>query len=303
MPPAAVAHPPPCRNCSSARATARHEDASVSSGVEAVRGLTPSWLLGIGVALPVGVAIAVLVAVMALAFAGCGGDDEDGTTVARASPDTTAEATPTEPTLPPEPSPELVQALRRDANTWASLFAVRACNRYLGQPLCERIRPAFQKSFADATVEDIEHKGTVEVGPPAGTIYRAAVTFSNGVVVVFGGGGQRRCPQRLRAQDQVDHRVNDALGSSCRIAASSKPPPSSARYPAPASAIPRHDGPRPRTTTARRRPREQRATDAGEAPRLLLPSESGGLDLRSRCSSFASVCAVPAGALAVGRGA
>lgn len=37
------------------------------------------------------------------------------------------------------------------------------------------------------------------------------------------------------------------------------------------------------------RPREQRATDAGEAPRLLLPSESGGLDLRSRCSSTASV--------------
>jgi hypothetical protein len=32
------------------------------------------------------------------------------------------------------------------------------------------------------------------------------------------------------------------------------------------------------------RPREQRAT-GGEAPRLLLPSESGGLDLRSRCSS------------------
>ena len=29
------------------------------------------------------------------------------------------------------------------------------------------------------------------------------------------------------------------------------------------------------------RPREQCATDAGEAPRLLLPSESGGLDLRS----------------------
>jgi hypothetical protein len=137
---------------------------------------------------------AVLVAVMALAFAGCGGDDEDGTTEAKASPDPTAEATPTEPTLPPEPSPELVQALRRDANTWASLFAVRACNRYLGQPLCERIRPAFQKSFADATVEDIEHKGTVQVGPPAGTIYRAAVTFSNGVVVVFGGGRPETMP-------------------------------------------------------------------------------------------------------------
>ena len=141
-----------------------------------------------------GVAIAVLVAVMALALAGCGGDDEDGTTEAGASPDTTAEATATEPTLPPEPSPELVQALRRDAKTWASLFAVRPCNRYLGQPLCERVRPAFQKSFVDATVEDIEHKGTVEVGPPAGTIYRAAVTFSNGEVVVFGGGRPETMP-------------------------------------------------------------------------------------------------------------
>jgi len=28
------------------------------------------------------------------------------------------------------------------------------------------------------------------------------------------------------------------------------------------------------------RPREQRATDAGKAPRVLLPSESSGLDLR-----------------------
>lgn len=138
--------------------------------------------------MPVRVANALLVGVMALAFAGCGGDSEDGTTQAQTTPDTTAEATPTEPTLPPEPSPELVQALRRDANTWASLFALRACNRYLGPPLCDRIRPAFQKSFVDATVEEIEHKGTVEVGPPAGTIYRAAVTFSNGVVVVFGGG-------------------------------------------------------------------------------------------------------------------
>ena len=59
----------------------------------------------------------------------------------------------------------------------------------------------------------------------------------------------------------------------------------SARNPAPASAIARRDGAEPRVTTAGRRPTEQRATDAGEAPRLLLPSESGGLDLRSRCLS------------------
>ena len=132
---------------------------------------------------------------IALVLAGCGGDNEDGATEPIVSPPTTTEAqAPPDTTLPPKPSPELVQALRRDANTWASLFAVRACNRYLGQPLCERVRPAFQKSFADATVEDIEHKGTVEVGPPAGTIYRAAVTFSNGVVVVFGGGRPETMP-------------------------------------------------------------------------------------------------------------
>ena len=32
-------------DCSSVRATARHEDASVSSGMEAFGGLTSSWLL------------------------------------------------------------------------------------------------------------------------------------------------------------------------------------------------------------------------------------------------------------------
>ncbi len=84
-----------------------------------------------------------------------------------------------------------MQALRRDANTWASLFAVRECNGYMGQPLCERIDPAsaaFQESFADATVEDIKYKGIEQVGGPLGSIHLAAVTYSNGVVVVFGGG-------------------------------------------------------------------------------------------------------------------
>jgi hypothetical protein len=139
-----------------------------------------------------------LAAVIALVFAGCGGDDEDGATEARVSPETTTEAqAPPDNTLPPKPSPELVQALRRDANTWASLYADRACNKYMGEPMCERIGPvsaAFQKSFADATVEDIEHKGIEQVGPPAGSIYVAAVTFSNGVVVVFGGGRPEAVP-------------------------------------------------------------------------------------------------------------
>jgi hypothetical protein len=136
--------------------------------------------------------------VIALFLAGCGGDDEDGATEARVSPETTTETqAPPDTTLPPKPSPELVQALRRDANTWASLFADRACNKYMGEPMCERIRPvsaAFQKSFADATVEDIEHKGIEQVGRPAGSIYVAAVTFSNGVVVVFGGGRPEAVP-------------------------------------------------------------------------------------------------------------
>ena len=141
------------------------------------------------------IALIALAAVIALVLAGCGGDDENGAPEATVSPETTTEAQASPDTaLPPEPSPELVQALRRDAKTWASLFADQACNKknkYMGQPLCERlgsVSAAFQKSFADATVEGIEHQGTVEVGPPAGSIYVAAVTLSNDVVVVFGGG-------------------------------------------------------------------------------------------------------------------
>jgi hypothetical protein len=93
--------------------------------------------------------------------------------------------------------------LKRDANTWASLFAVRACNRYMGQPVCERLHcetqmgefienctpvsEAFRKSFADATVEDIKFKGVEVVGPSNRPFYLATVKFSNGEVVVFGG--------------------------------------------------------------------------------------------------------------------
>jgi hypothetical protein len=122
------------------------------------------------------VAIAVLVAVIALILAGCDGDDEDGTTEVK-------------------PFRTQVQELERAANDWASRFAVRGgtleghppCG---GEELCARLRPmsaAFQRSFADATVEDIEFKG-VE-GPSNRPLYRAAVKFSNGVVVVFIGGG------------------------------------------------------------------------------------------------------------------
>ena len=173
-----------------------------------------------------------LAAVIALVLAGCGGDDEDGATKTRASPETTTEAqTPPDTTLPPKPSPELVQALRRDANTWASLFADTGCNKnkYMGEAMCERmgsVSAAFQKSFADATVEGIEHKGMEEVGPPAGSIYVADVTFSNGVVVVFGGGrpevvppaescpgpGSGRCVWILQGPDQNRRFIQAATG-------------------------------------------------------------------------------------------
>ena len=129
----------------------------------------------------------------ALGLVACGGgDDDEGTPAGAAvSPDTT---------LPPKPSPELVQALRRVANDWASLFATNYCNRYVGQPVCERldcseienctrVSAAFQKSFADATVEDIALKGIAVLGKPvAEPVYRAAVKFSNGEVVVFSAG-------------------------------------------------------------------------------------------------------------------
>src|ERR687888_2252763 len=66
----------------------------------------------------------------------------------------------------------------------------------------------------------------------------------------------------------------------CEAAAVSDSLPLS-RVPQGSSAATRRFAPR---RAAAIRPREQRATDAGEAPRLLLRSESGGLDLRA-CSS------------------
>jgi hypothetical protein len=132
-----------------------------------------------------------------------------------------------------------VQKLTRAANDWASRLATNACNRYMGQPLCERLdcrgienctpvevafrkASAFQKPFGDATVEDIKFKG-VE-GPSNRPFYLAAVKFSNGEVVVFTGGPQAARSRRGgRAQD-LDR---GAFGRSpiwIRIAASSKPP-------------------------------------------------------------------------------
>jgi hypothetical protein len=110
----------------------------------------------------------------------------------------------TEATLPPDTkteaklSREQVQELKRVANYWAPLFARFNCNRSMSQPVCEElphgyprfsdaVSAAFQKSFADATVEDIKFNRIVLVGPSNRPVWEAAVTFSNGEVVKSAG--------------------------------------------------------------------------------------------------------------------
>ena len=143
-----------------------------------------------------------LLALAALGLVACGGDDDDQTTAASETKttrddDQTTAASETETTLLAKPSREQVQALKREANTWARLFSRRGvCNKYMGQPICVRLTPvseAFQKSFADATVENIAIKGHIAINGLAGTdgdtrLYLAAVKFSNGEVVMFSGG-------------------------------------------------------------------------------------------------------------------
>jgi hypothetical protein len=143
-----------------------------------------------------------LLALSALGLVACGGGhDEDSATAAKVSADTTTEATGPPATTPEAKlSREQVHRLKREANTWASLFADRACNRYMGQPMCERLKcvrevvtpiknctpvsAAFRKSFADATVEDIKRIVLVDYWTDR-PLYEAAVNFSNGEVVVF----------------------------------------------------------------------------------------------------------------------
>jgi hypothetical protein len=145
---------------------------------------------------PVRVATAVLAAVLALVLAG---------TTEAASPDTTKEATASQDTTKNGKIPKKhVRELKRVVATkWAHLFADEACNRYMGQDLCARllhckgksgqhvvienctpVSVAFQKTFADATVEDIAlpRSGQCPSRCPGSG---AAVKFSNGVVVVF----------------------------------------------------------------------------------------------------------------------
>jgi hypothetical protein len=132
---------------------------------------------------PVRAATAVLVAVLALVLASSTEAASPDATEATASRYTTTEAK--------IAKKKHLRELRRDANTWASLFAVKKCNRYMGQDLCGRISPAsaaFYESFADATIEGIRYMGIEQVGAPFGYVHLAAVTYSNGVVVVFLGG-------------------------------------------------------------------------------------------------------------------
>jgi hypothetical protein len=99
-----------------------------------------------------------LLALAALGLVACGeGHDEDSATEAKVSAHT-----PPEGKLSREQAQELkgetlpreqVQELKREANTWAALFAgvatsqlvheraapPNACNRYVGQPVCERL--------------------------------------------------------------------------------------------------------------------------------------------------------------------
>jgi hypothetical protein len=49
---------------------------------------------------------------------------------------------------------------------------------------CRRCVAAYQKTFADATVEDIALKGVKLSGPPH---FSATVRFSNGELIRFGG--------------------------------------------------------------------------------------------------------------------
>jgi hypothetical protein len=130
------------------------------------------------------VAVAVLAAVLAVVLAGCFDGDEDSTT----------KATTTQTRLSPEARPaEVARAadlVVQAGNAWAPLFAKdvwAACHYTYGRqaPSCSEFslgsrggphdRPsAFQRSFADATVESVAVKGD-----------KAWAEFSNGELGEF----------------------------------------------------------------------------------------------------------------------
>jgi hypothetical protein len=96
-----------------------------------------------------------------------------------------------------------VELITKVGNAWAPLFAEdnsAACEFMFGQPLCEEFfgrvgeppevgRPsAFQRSFANATVERVEVRDARQIRAKDGTpieLHRAAAEFSNGEVVEF----------------------------------------------------------------------------------------------------------------------
>ena len=96
-----------------------------------------------------------------------------------------------------------VAFITKVGNAWAPLFAEdnsAACEFMFGQPLCEEFfgrvgeppevgRPsAFQRSFANATIERVEVKDTTQIEAVDGTpieLHRAVAEFSNGEVVEF----------------------------------------------------------------------------------------------------------------------
>ena len=165
-----------------------------------------------------------LLALGALGLVACeGGDDEDSATEAKVSAHSTPEGKLSRERaqeLRAKLSREQVQELKREANTWAALFAGVAtsqlareraapgspvCNKYLGQPMCQRLHclpevgsvpiknctpvsAAYRKSFAGATVEDIALQAMAHTDGDT-PIYLAAVKFSNGEVVMFNGTG------------------------------------------------------------------------------------------------------------------
>jgi hypothetical protein len=118
--------------------------------------------------------------------------ERSSSTPATAAPTAPSASTEREVVIAPHLTPE--QEIERIGNNWAPLFAAgqtQSCS-YLTQALCERIAcvriggikirnctpptSALRKSFAEATVQEIEIKG-----------HRAAARFSNGEVVEFWG--------------------------------------------------------------------------------------------------------------------
>lgn len=148
-----------------------------------------------------------LLAIGALGLTACGGGDDDGTAVASDTEATVGSGggpvNPTDATLSRKQETE--QQIERIGNKWAPLFAAAepaACLWYMGGPeACDRIdcehsdgqpiknctplSPGLQKSFADATVQDV----ALKLFDSGAIAYLAGAKFSNGETVLFHGDG------------------------------------------------------------------------------------------------------------------